>query len=423
MWVCIPIRKIILFARFMLKKLTHIYRDAYSGHPKEIWVLAALTLINRMGTMVLPFLSVYLSTVRGFSLQDAGWIGGAFGLGSFSGSYLGGKISDRIGAEKVIVISMLFSGIMFVTIQWAETFWQFWILVFITALFGESYRPALMVSVAKFVPKNQMGRTMSLIRLAINMGLSFSPMAAGLLISTVGYSMLFWVDGTTCFVAGIFLIVMSRNWHRRVKKEESSSPTIQVNDVPPWKNKQFMLFLLATFLMGFCFMQWFHTIPVFIKTEWGFDEGYIGLLLAVSSFYIALVEMPLIHFIERSGKITKALIIGLVIIGSSYLVFLLPASYGLGFLAIFLWTTGEILHLPLNSSRAIELSPDSRRGTYMSYFWMAWSMTLILCPIVGLNFADKFGFSSLWILLFVVMVFSLIFNVISQRSTSLTGSN
>lgn len=373
--------------------------------------------------MVLPFLSVYLSTVRGFSLQDAGWIGGAFGLGSFSGSYLGGKVSDKIGAEKVIAGSLVLSGIMFVTIQWAETFWQFWILVFITALFGESYRPALMVSVAKFVPKNQMGRTMSLIRLAINMGFSFSPMIAGLLISTVGYSMLFWVDGSTCFLAGIFLLIMSRNWHRKVKKEESIDTTVQPNDVPPWRNKAFMLFLLATFLMGFCFMQWFHTVPVFIKTEWGFDEGYIGILLAVSSFYIAVVEMPLIHFIERAGKMMKAMTLGLVFIGGSYLVFLFPGSYVLGFLAIALWTTGEILHLPLNSSRAIELSPNSRRGAYMSYFWMAWSLTQITCPIIGLNFADRFGFSSLWVLLGVIMSISLLLNIISQRSASLKGSN
>ncbi len=407
----------------MFRKITHLYRDAYSGHPQEVWVLAALTFINRMGTMVLPFLSVYLSTVRGFSLQDAGWIGGAFGLGSFSGSYLGGKVSDKIGAEKVIAGSLVLSGIMFVTIQWAETFWQFWILVFITALFGESYRPALMVSVAKFVPKNQMGRTMSLIRLAINMGFSFSPMIAGLLISTVGYSMLFWVDGSTCFLAGIFLLIMSRNWHRKVKKEESIDTTVQPNDVPPWRNKAFLLFLLATFLMGFCFMQWFHTVPVFIKTEWGFDEGYIGILLAVSSFYIAVVEMPLIHFIERAGKMMKAMTLGLVFIGGSYLVFLFPGSYVLGFLAIALWTTGEILHLPLNSSRAIELSPNSRRGAYMSYFWMAWSLTQITCPIIGLNFADRFGFSSLWVLLGVIMSISLLLNIISQRSASLKGSN
>ena len=378
-------------------------------------MLATLTLINRMGTMVLPFLSVYLSTERGFSLQDAGWIGGAFGLGSFSGAYIGGKISDKVGAERVIIASLTLSGIMFVTIQWADTFWEFWTLVFITALFGESYRPALMVSVAKFVPKDQMGRTMSLLRLAINVGFSFSPMVAGLLISTVGYSMLFWVDGATCFAAGIYLAIFGWNWHKRKGREPLKEEEESAKDIHPIKNVQFLLFLAATIIMGFCFMQWFHSVPVFIKTEWGFDEGYIGLLLAISSAYVALVEMPLIHVLEKAGKVKKAMLYGLAIIGVSYLVFLLPPSFELGILAILLWTTGEILHLPLNSSVAISLSPDSRRGTYMSYFWMAWSITQILCPIVGLNFADKYGFESLWMLLFVLIGVSLILNVASQR--------
>ncbi|PIW69943.1 MAG: MFS transporter, partial [Ignavibacteriales bacterium CG12_big_fil_rev_8_21_14_0_65_30_8] len=52
----------------MFLKTYQLYKDSYSNHPKEIWQLIVLTFINRVGTMVLPFLTVYLTTVLNFSL-------------------------------------------------------------------------------------------------------------------------------------------------------------------------------------------------------------------------------------------------------------------------------------------------------------------------------------------------------------------
>ncbi|MEL7534749.1 MAG: MFS transporter, partial [Bacteroidota bacterium] len=91
----------------MLRKSLKLYRDAYSGHPHEVWVLAILTLINRMGTMVVPFLAVYLSTVKGFSLEQTGYLMACFGLGSLAGSFTGGKLSDSIGAKEVMTWSLM----------------------------------------------------------------------------------------------------------------------------------------------------------------------------------------------------------------------------------------------------------------------------------------------------------------------------
>ena len=40
----------------MIKK----YLDNFKDFPKEIWILALITFINRAGTMVVPFLSKYV---------------------------------------------------------------------------------------------------------------------------------------------------------------------------------------------------------------------------------------------------------------------------------------------------------------------------------------------------------------------------
>ena len=119
---------------------------------------------------------------------------------------------------------------------------------------------------------------MSFIRLAINLGMSAAPAIGGFVAVSLGYKWLFWFDGLTCIGAAIYFWVVSRKWSKtkpRIKEQR-----IQESDeilVPPYKNRNFMILLISTFLIGFCFVQWFHTVPVFIKSEWGFDERYIGM--------------------------------------------------------------------------------------------------------------------------------------------------
>ena len=395
-----------------LSKTFQQYKAAYSGHPKEVWALAILTFINRSGTMVLPFLTVYLTTVLKFSLKEAGVLASAFGFGSFAGSYLGGRLSDRFGANVVIVISLFFSGLLFILLQFAVTFYSLFLLIFITALFGEAYRPAVIASVGNYVPKSKTGRTMSFLRLAINLGMSAAPAFGGFLAASLGYNWLFWIDGLTCIAGAVYFWNVSRNWEIRKTKTESAPGSENEKTVlPPQKNRHYLLFLLATFLMGFGFIQWFHSVPVFIKTEWGFDERYIGVLMAMNSILISLIEMPAIHTIEKAKKIKVSMLAGLAFIGMSFLPFLLPKALIFCFAATLLFTLGEIFFLPLNTSVALNMSPLSKRGEYMAWYWMTWSLANITGPSLGLAFVDEFGFSVFWVCLTIIVGLSLLLNV------------
>jgi len=383
-----------------LTKSLQLYKNAYVGHPKEVWTLFVMTLINRMGTMVLLFLTVYLTTVLHFPLREAGLLAGAFGLGSLAGAYVGGKLSDRIGPNRVISGSLFLGGLMLISLQFATSFAGLYLLIFTMALFGEAYRPALTASVADYVPPSKTGRTMAVIRLAINLGMTAAPGIGGFIAAGIGYKYLFWIDGLTCIAASVFFWLSSRNWKKRVEARETEAETAaKAAALPPQKNGLYLQFLLASFILGFCFIQWFQSVPVFIKTEWGYDERYIGILMATSCLLVALIEMPLIDSIEKSNKIQAATLAGLVLIAVSFLPFLLPKALWLCFLGITLLTLGEILVLPFNSSIPLNMSPAGKRGEYMAWYWMAWSLTHVAGPTIGLAFADAFGFSAFWLAL------------------------
>jgi len=392
-----------------MKKFFSLYKEAFTGHPPEVWTLAILTFINRVGTMVLPFLTVYLTTQLNYTLREAGLLAGAFGVGSFFGAYTGGKLSDKVGPKKIIVSSLLLGGIFLFSLQFVVDFYPIILLIFLSAFTGEAYRPAVMSAAGNFVDKSKTARTVGLIRLAINLGFGAAPALGGIIAGSIGYAWLFRIDGVTCIVAALYFIYFSRKWisHKEQKKADNLNEQNEIH-ITPLRNKEYMVFLFMTFLVGFAFVQWFQSIPVFIKTIWKFNEAYIGLLMGCNGILIALVEMPVVNFIERKGKTERFVRLGLFLIAFSFLFFLFPASMWVGFLGILSMTIGEIFFLPFNSSQAMNMSPAKQRGEYMAWYGMMWSLTHVTGPFVGLSLIDAFGFSVFWVLLFVLVIITLL---------------
>ena len=97
------------FAGFM-KKISSLTK-AYSGISREMWLLAAAMLINRSGSMVLLFMSVYLTKEKHFSIPQAGIVMSMFGIGSLVGAFIGGKLVDRIGFYPILIWSLILSGL------------------------------------------------------------------------------------------------------------------------------------------------------------------------------------------------------------------------------------------------------------------------------------------------------------------------
>ncbi|MGB5460907.1 MAG: MFS transporter, partial [Eudoraea sp.] len=101
-----------------MRSVYNSYINSFKGLSKEVWWLSLITLINRAGTMVIPFLSLYLTQDLGFTLENVGIIMSCFGLGSLIGSWLGGKLTDLFGSYQVMLVSLILTGILFITLQY-----------------------------------------------------------------------------------------------------------------------------------------------------------------------------------------------------------------------------------------------------------------------------------------------------------------
>jgi predicted MFS family arabinose efflux permease len=98
-------------------KLLSIYKEAFSNLQRNVWILSIAMFINRSGSMVLLFTSLYLTRDLHFSLAEAGAVLSCYGIGSVCGSYLGGWLTDRKNYFDIMISSLLLSGAILLSLS------------------------------------------------------------------------------------------------------------------------------------------------------------------------------------------------------------------------------------------------------------------------------------------------------------------
>lgn len=384
-----------------------LYRDSFSGLSRSIWLLALVLLINRAGTMVIPFMTVYLTTILGFSFSQAGVVMMFFGFGSVLGSLWGGWLTDRIGYYHIMFWTLFLSGLMFIVLAHVTAFVPLCITIFILSLIADAYRPANYAATAAYSKPENLTRSFSLLRIAVNLGFSVGPAIGGYLAASVGFKALFWADGLTCVTASLLLLVFlpyRKQPKKEIKAEEALQPIRSA-----YRDTPYLIFVGMIMLSAMAFLQLFTAVPVFLKKELLLSEGQIGALLALNGFLIAITEMPVVFKFDGRFKRINLVILGTLLIGLSFCAFLLPLpAVLLGILSILLITAGEIFNMPFANTIAMDRATDRNRGQYMALYAMAFSIAHIVAPFMGMYIAENHGWPILWLVLFSLCFFALL---------------
>jgi len=380
----------------MIKKVIQSYLNNFKGFSREIWILTLITFINRAGTMVLPFLSKYLKENLHFSYSHVGWIMVCFGVGSMLGSWLGGKLSDKIGFYRIMIFSLLTSGFALFAMQFVTTFTGLCIAMFLLMSVADMFRPAMFVSLSVYAKPENRTRALTLVRLAINLGFAAGPALGGLIIMNIGYKGLFWVDGATCIISIlIFWIKVKEKKVHLISKEEKQS--LEANRESVFKDKPFWIFLVSCLISGILFFQLFTTIPLYHKEQFDLTEFQTGLLLTMNGILIFFLEMPIVGYVERNqiSKV-KMVTLGCLLMGISLFLLLLNIWVGILIIMMLFMTFAEMFVFPFSNSFAMSRAPKGHEGRYMAIFTMSYSLAHILSAKVGMSIIDHFGYQANW---------------------------
>lgn len=375
----------------MIRSILATYREAFSGLNRSVWLLALTTLVNRSGTMVLPFLILYLTEKQGFAATDAGRAMGTYGAGGVLGSYLGGWLCDRMPPRRVMVGSLTLSGIGFILLGQTDSRAGILITLFLLAVVGEGFRPANSAAVATASPPHLRTRAFALNRLAINLGMSLGPTIGGFL-AMVSYDWLFWADGATCIVAAAVLAVAFQGGE---KTGDGPAPAAAAGR-SPWKDGPFLAMMGLFFLLALITFQVISTFPLTLRDLYGFHEGKIGLVMAINTLIIVAFEMVLVHRVGHLDPV-RLLGVGGFLFGAGMALLPFGSSFAFVCFSVAVWSVGEMLSFPLGAAAVSHRAGATNLGLYMGLYTLSFEGAWVFSPVIGTWVYQTWGAKVLWL--------------------------
>jgi predicted MFS family arabinose efflux permease len=378
---------------FMLTAALNTYKNAYSGLNPRMWLLSLVMFINRSGTMVLPFMTLYCNH-KGYSQTQGGMAVACYGLGSLVGAFAGGRLSDAIGFYYMQFISLFFGGIMFIVLGQINSFTGLCVVIFFTSMVNEAFRPANSSAIAYYSTPQNRTQSFSLNRLAINLGWGIGSAVAGMLAS-ISYSLLFWVDGLTNIASAIVLLVILPKVTTAQQHKEHATAEKAVS---PFADRRFLVFVAFMLLFSFCFFQLFTTVPLFFKEGLHLNEFSIGVIMAMNGIIIAFFEMVIVFRLEGTLPYLRLMMYGTLIMALSFFMLNLPLLNGAvtATAAMLMVTVAEIIAMPFMNTWYIARTNPGNRGRYAALYTMSWSCAQVIGSLSGTSIAHALGFNNLW---------------------------
>jgi MFS family permease len=403
----------------------------YVQLPLQVRILCLGSLINRAGSFVLIFLSIYASEQLGLGVPFATACIGVLGLGSMAGSVIGGHLADTFGRRGVMLFALFGGAAMLLLLGTVTNRWLFMLSVGVFAMIADLYRPAASAMIADLVPIDRRPHAFALMYISINLGFAIAPPIGGML-AAYSFQWLFWLDAMSMLVYGVIILFAVKETRRRdargIESSLASAPSqpwllaIQrmMLDVP------FLLFCLSTLLIALVFVQGLATLPIYIR-QMGYSNLQFGLLMSVNGVLIFVLQLPLTHWLSRYNAMNIVVVGGVLIsIG-----FGLTAFHGGAFFVaacIAIWTFGEILQAPFKQSIVTDMAPEDLRGSYLGLFSMCYSSALMIGAPIGGEVLHRLGATALWTGTFLtamsaVTVYLLIHSTVTRRVTVAMETN
>jgi MFS family permease len=362
----------------MIRKICEAYREAFAGVPRSVWMLAAVLLVSRSGMMVLPFLALYLTQERDLSEVAAGRVIAVWSAAGIAGTYLGGRLCSRVGAVRVVLLSLLLAVPGFVAMPHAPTVAWLCVALAYQGIVLEAARPASQTAATLLSPPHLHAKSLAVMRLALNLGFTVGPTVGGLL-AKIDFHLLFYVNALFMLAGAVVGALGFRPWQSQPLIAEDEPYSLETK---PLRDRLFVWYLVLQFFAGLVFFQLLATMPLAWRDRYGFSEPVIGVMFAVNTVIIVVFELLLIRVINHLAPL-RLIAWGTMLIAIGFGMMAFGTSLSWAVASVLTWTLGEMLAAPYSATFVAQRSSTRTRGAYMGYFSMTFSAANVAAPVIG----------------------------------------
>lgn len=391
-------------------------------HPLS-WTIIIGTIFGRMATsMSIPFLSIYLIGKLAATPSQAGMVVAVSSLIGVFASFYGGYISDVIGRKKVLFISIFGWAVVFAGFALADRIWLFFLFNALNGLCRAMFEPTSRALLADITAKENRLLVFNLRYAAINVGVVAGPII-GLQMGVADSAHVFYIAALVYFCYGLMLLVQFGR-HTSIggaKTQDEQRLTLSEALCVTGKDRTFVFVLIGTI---FCVLGYGHfnsTLPQYMELSTVIQNSatWFGYMISLNAVTVLIIQFPLVRLASRFSPVVP-LIAGNVCVASSLLLFGAFPYLWTMFLAVILFTIGEVLMFTMTDLLIDRIAKPGLRGTYFGMFGFN-NLGNVLAPLLGGFLLEGLG-AERSVLIFAIIAlttaFGLPFLLIGHRHLS-----
>jgi MFS family permease len=375
-------------------------------------ILIAAYALSCVGTgLIFPFTAIYLIDVRHLGAGAAGLFFGVVAATAFAWAPVAGRLVDTYRPARISAAGVLLQAIGYALLATVHNVPVMLVCAALIGLGNGSFYPGFTPVINSLLAPEQRKRGFSARYLAMNLGLGTGAAIAGPLIglfdSARAYAVLYVADGLTFlpFAAGLFLLGRSAV---RAPADSGGAPATYRTLL---RHRPLLVLLVTqTLLVLFGYSQMDTAVPLVMTRHLGLAATVVGLVIAVNTIAVVVLQVPLTRLLER---LPTATVLGL---GP----FIWAAAAGLGLIAGFVPTgarialllgyavvfaVGEACYAMAYQTLLTEITPEEALGRGSAMSSLSWNIGAMGGPALGILVVSlSAGPALYWILYGAVLI-------------------
>ena len=360
--------------------------------PRSVWLLLAARGVNQLGAFSISFLTVLIINDYRAGIATAGLVSAAFGLATIPSRLLGGRLADRLGQRRTILLGLTGCAAAQLGIAAARSLTATALLAVLLGLVFELYEPPCQAMIAEAVPPEQRVRAFGLLTAVLAAG----GMGAGLIAAALGHWDLRWLfvaDALSCLLcAAVLGAVLPAD---RAGAVGHRADPRRPDGVKPWRDRALLAMLASGTAFALVHLQITMLLPLSLERR-GLPASDAGLLFAVSAGTV-IAAQPLLRLKRLSAlPAPTALALGYLLLAVGLAGYAAAAGLAPSLVATLVWSLGDLLIMGRAYAVVADLAPPGGAGRYLAVFGISWGIAGIAAPVVGTQILQRAPVGVLW---------------------------
>jgi len=331
------------------------------------------------GTMLSPFIPVFLYKELGISVGEVSFLYFISGLlGTFS-VFLMGWLVDRTGRKWIYAFGNSQNIMLPATLSRITNFAQVLPFTSLNGVMDSAARTSSTTIIADQVEESKRNTAYGVSRIVVNAAWIVAPILGGLILGATtvnSFQRLFFISASIG-LAGLIAFLVLVPESRKIGLEKPKLPRLSV-----LRDRELLVLCVASLFSMLFYSQFYSLLPIFASQVRGLSGLDVGILFTASGATVVVLQFPTSTWLEKIPRQT-GYILGVVILAAGITSIALAPSFHWLLVSVVLMTIGENMFFPIASVLVTEMAPEAERGTYVGAFSLFLSIGSNLSPLLG----------------------------------------